>query len=244
MCAVNYSLWAQDNNQFRNFQFSSGRVTTAWKKYDDSLKQLFVTNGLAWPPSDIYLRAFKTQNEMELWARDNEEQEYRHLRNYPICAMSGALGPKRQIGDRQVPEGFYFIEDFNPNSNYLLSMLVNYPNYADQLKAGPKNKDRLGGDIYIHGGCVTVGCLPMNDEGISELYTLCLNAKMNGQEYIPVHIYPTRMNKIGLEHLITDYKDNREKQEFWASLKGGYDYFETHHKLLPVMYLPDGTYTY
>jgi len=33
-----------------------------------------------------------------------------------------------------------------------------------------------------------------------------------------------------------------DKQNFWAELKTGYDYFEKYHKLLPVMYSPDGKY--
>jgi murein L,D-transpeptidase YafK len=149
------------------------------------------------------------------------------------------LGPKRAEGDHQVPEGYYFIDDFNPKSEYHLSMLLNYPNYSDNL-LGPKT--RKGGDIYIHGGCVTVGCMPMTDEGIQELYTLCLSARINGEENIPVHIFPTRFTDKGLAYLAREYAGYTEKQQFWATLKVGYDYFEKHHKLLPVMYGPDGKY--
>jgi murein L,D-transpeptidase YafK len=31
-------------------------------------------------------------------------------------------------GDYQVPEGFYYITEFNPASNYHLSLGINYPN--------------------------------------------------------------------------------------------------------------------
>src|SRR6185312_9459157 len=130
--------------------------------------------GLSYPAKDIFLRIFKGQNEMELWARDNDTSEYRKVKTYRICALSGILGPKRTEGDRQVPEGYYFIEDFNPKSDFHLSLLLNYPNYSDMM-IGDKKKP--GGDIYIHGGCVTVGCMPMTDEGIQELYVICLNAK-------------------------------------------------------------------
>src|SRR5207244_4495553 len=143
---------------------------------------------------------------------------------------------KRMEGDRQVPEGFYFIEEFNPNSDYCLSLLLNYPNYADQ-KMG---KGKSGGDIYIHGGCVTVGCMPMTDEGIKELYIICLNAKINGQDYIPVHIFPTRLTKNGMAYLNREFPKDAARQQFWSNLKTGYDYFEKTHKLLPIMYSPDG----
>ena len=118
-------------------------------------------------------------------------------------------------------------------------MLINYPNYVDNLQGA---KIRRGGDIYIHGGCVTVGCMPMTDEGIKEIYTICLNAKVNGQENIPVHIFPTRLTKSGWAYLAREYVNYPENQNFWESLRAGYEYFEKNHKLLPVMYSPEGKY--
>src|ERR1043165_2328303 len=162
-CSIYFPVYGQD---FREYQFASDRVATAWGKYNTQLQADFKAKNMAWPPTDIYLRAFKTQNEMELWARDNEEAEYRKVKTYRICAVSGSLGPKRQQGDRQIPEGYYFIDEFNPKSEYYLSMLLNYPNFSDELLG----KSKLGGNIYIHGGCLTVGCLPMTNEGICELY--------------------------------------------------------------------------
>jgi murein L,D-transpeptidase YafK len=226
------------NSDFRNSQMSSDRVLNAWKKYNNILQNTFAAGNLQWPATDIYLRAFKLQNEMELWARDNANQEYKLVKIYRICAISGTAGPKRKQGDKQVPEGYYFIDDFNPKSDYHLSMQLNYPNYSDMMQG----KSNLGGDIYIHGGCLTVGCLPMEDEGIREIYTLCLNAKFNGQEYIPVHIFPTRMGKTGMAYLQKAGAGNANKQQFWNVLKNSYDYFEQYHKLLPVVYTQDGNY--
>ena len=243
MCimVVTYALpiFAQnDSINFRNAQFTSGRVAESWKKFNDTLGKEFKKKNIAYPPKDIYLRAFKSQNEMELWARNNESSEYKLIKTYHICAISGSLGPKRMQGDRQVPEGYYFIEEFNNKSDYYLSLLLNYPNYSDQLSGSPKT----GGDIYIHGGCVTVGCLPMTDPGIQELYTACLNARLNGQQYIPVHIFPTRLTKNGISYLNKEYANDPGRQQFWTTLKTGYEYFEKNHKLLPVMYTPDGKY--
>lgn len=225
----------------RNSQMSFSRVAQAQAKYSDTLRKFFMANGLSYPPKDIYIRAFKSQNEMELWAREVRSDEYKLIKTYRICALSGILGPKRYEGDKQVPEGAYFIEDFNPQSDFYLSMLINYPNYSDMVMG---DKKKPGGNIYIHGGCVTVGCMPMTDEVIQELYTLCLNARLNGQNYIPIHIYPTRFNKRGLDYLGREYSTAEDKQKFWVNLKAGYDYFEQHKKLLPVMYTPDGRYAY
>ena len=40
------------------------------------------------------------------------------IAEYKIVAKSGILGPKRMEGDLQVPEGFYYIDRFNPASSY------------------------------------------------------------------------------------------------------------------------------
>lgn len=235
------TAFAQDDiKAFRNFQFSFSRVSGAYNAYNDSIQRMFRAQGLSYPPKDIYIRSFKAQNEMEIWARDKANDEYKLVKRYRICALSGILGPKRWEGDRQVPEGFYFIEDFNPRSDYYLSMLINYPNYSDLLFS---NKQKPGGDIYIHGGCSTVGCLPMTNNYIQEIYVICLNAKLNGQENIPVHIFPTRFNRAGLNFLGREYNEE-DKQKFWVNLKYQYDYFERNHQILPVIYTPDGEYVY
>lgn len=240
ICLLSFSAKAQDDAQtFRNFQMSFTRVSQAWLKYSDSLQKEFTRKGFSYPAKDVFLRIFKGQNEMELWARNTDTAEYRLVKTYRICALSGILGPKRTEGDRQVPEGYYFIEDFNPKSDFHLSLLLNYPNYSDMLEG---DKKKPGGDIYIHGGCVTVGCMPMTDPVIQELYVICMNAKMNGETYIPVHIYPTRFDKVGLNFLGKSYGDDATKQAFWVNLKNGYDYFERYHKLQPVMYTSTGRY--
>lgn len=239
-CTFSIKGYAQDDLQtFRNFQLSFTRVSQAWAKYNDTLRKEFEQQGIAYPPKDIYLRTFKAQNEMELWARNEPSSEYKLIKTYHICALSGILGPKRYEGDRQVPEGYYFIEDFNPKSDFYLSLLLNYPNYSDMIMS---NNQKPGGDIYIHGGCVTVGCMPMTDDVIQELYVICLNAKLNGETYIPVHIFPVRFNKTTLNFLGKAYAGDTTKQRFWVNLKEGYDYFEKNHKLLPVMYDATGNY--
>jgi murein L,D-transpeptidase YafK len=188
-------------------------------------------------------------NELEIWARNDDSSTFKLVKTMRVCALSGQLGPKRKKGDEQVPEGFYFITRFNPVSEYHLSLEVGYPNYADrksieQQNAGGSWKADPGGDIYIHGDCVTIGCLPLTDEGIKLLYTLCLAARSNGQEYIPIHLFPARFTRGGIMYLKRTYENEPAKLKFWTELKGQYDYFEKNHKLLPVMYTPDGHYTY
>ncbi|HEX8659006.1 MAG TPA: L,D-transpeptidase family protein, partial [Hymenobacter sp.] len=123
------------------------------------------TCGLAPQRLEIFLRVIKTRQELEVWARNQGDNCFELLRSYPLAATSGRLGPKRRANDYQVPEGFYEIDRFNPQSHYHLSLGLNYPN-ADDRALGEPNP---GGDIFIHGGEVTVGCLPITDIGIEEV---------------------------------------------------------------------------
>lgn len=241
-CGICACCLAQEGDEpaFSSAQLTAPRVMDAFRKFDDSAAREFKRRYMVYPPSDIFLRVFKLQNEMELWARNGDNYEYRLVKIFRICAISGSLGPKRNRGDRQVPEGFYFIEEFNPKSDYYLSMQLNYPNYADR-QSGSSN---LGGDIFIHGGCVTIGCLPMTDDGIRELYVICLRARLNGEAYIPVHVFPTRLTNSGMAYLKKEFPKDSKKLEFWGQLKTSYDFFEKYHRLLPVMYRPDGGYAY
>src|SRR6476659_6148770 len=100
----------------------------------------------------------------------NERKEpFRLFKTYKVCALAGTLGPKRMEGDYQVPEGFYLIDEFNHQSTYYLSLGINYPNASYRILS---DSLRPGSVIYIHGSCVTVGCIPITDQQIDELYIL------------------------------------------------------------------------
>jgi len=67
---------------------------------------------------------------------------------------------KTSFRDEQVPEGF------NPQSNFQLSLHVSYPNAADRISGSKQNL----GDIFLDGNCVTIGCIPITDDEIKEVY--------------------------------------------------------------------------
>ncbi len=142
--------------------------------------------------------------------------------------MSGVLGPKRKEGDLQVPEGFYYINDFNPHSKYHLSLGLSYPNEADRINSPHK---KLGGQIYIHGDCVSTGCIAIGDKNIEELYQLCEKSV----QPIPVHIFPINFNnkdsKIKLLNLMSV---DTSLFLFEYNLKEGFNYFENTKKV-PVV---------
>lgn len=94
------------------------------------------------------------------------------IASYPIVAASGGPGPKLREGDRQVPEGVYRVEGLNPNSAYHLSIKVGYPNDSDAAHAAAEGRSDPGGDIFIHGKDLSIGCLAIGDDAIEELFVL------------------------------------------------------------------------
>jgi murein L,D-transpeptidase YafK len=169
------------------------------------------------------------ERQLEVWVKKAADSTFSFYKSYPFCALSGDVGPKRKQGDGQVPEGFYYINRFNPQSNFYLSLGINYPNASDKI-LGHSNP---GGDIFIHGSCVTVGCIPIADDKIKELYVLCVEARNNGQQFIPVHIFPMRLNENNL--ILLEKKEVPESQKkFWKNLQAGYVYFEN-EKRIPTL---------
>jgi murein L,D-transpeptidase YafK len=225
---------------FKDQQLKHARVRAAAAEKEGAIRELFGRQNLCYPPRRIFLRVFKKERTLELWA-GQKDGSYARLKEYAICASSGSLGPKRREGDGQVPEGFYVISAFNPRSNFHLSLRVNYPNESDSILGA---QGRLGGDIYIHGDCVTIGCVPLTDEGIKELYVIAVEARSAGQQEIPVHIFPARMDAAGMRALERDYAGNQTLWDFWLNLKEGFDIFEKHRKLPGVRVNANGRYIF
>ena len=146
------------------------------------------------------------------------------VRNFPICAASGDLGPKARAGDGQVPEGYYKVDRFNPRSSYHVSLGLDYPNALDKARAGG---DPPGGDIFIHGGCVTIGCMPLDDEPMEALYVVAVLARDRGQNVIPVHVFPFRYGTPeAVRHMA---EAPPELRVFWESIAPGFvDFAKTH----------------
>lgn len=222
-------------------QLSTPRVLDARSSKDAILQREFEKRCLNYPPQEVFFRGFKKEGIIELWVKGNNG-EFVKFKEYPICYSSGSLGPKRKQGDLQVPEGFYYISEFNPVSSYFLSMKISYPNQSDRIYGGGY---ALGGDIYIHGDCVTEGCLPMTNDKIKELYWLSLQAFNNGQTQVPIHIFPYKFNNTKNDQLETA-KHSRMPSllSFWDNLRSGYAYFEQTHRLPNVSVNGDGSYSF
>lgn len=221
-----------NSQDFISYQLSFPRVQEANSLKYNRVKSYFDSKKLPFPNTNVFWRVFKWNKSMELWAFSQDSHCYILVKSFPVCEIVGDLGPKRQEGDFQIPEGFYYLDNFNPSSKYHLSIKVSYPNLSDSL-LGVKGK--LGGDIYVHGNCETVGCLPMTDTLIKEIYLINMYAKGSGQETIPIHIFPTKLTVKNMNKLKTDYfNGNASILNFWSNLKEGFEYFEK-KKVLPII---------
>jgi len=199
------------------------------------IKRLFAEAGLAYPPRELVLRALKHEQQLEVWGGDGSKA-MTLLKIYAFTATSGRLGPKRKEGDLQIPEGFYQIVGFNPRSSYHLSLRLNYPNASDRILS---DKQSPGSDIMIHGNAVTVGCIPIGDEGIEELYTIARDASRLAP--ITVQIYPTRLTSARLSAIAEAQPEHRG---FWQNLAEGFALFELKRRPLSIKVLPTGRYAY
>ena len=223
---------------FLSRQLEFPRVRRAWEGRAPRVASLFADVGVTAP--EVFFRVFKREQLLEVWARNRGQGTYTLLSTYPVCKLSGRLGPKRRQGDLQIPEGFYEIDLLNPQSSYHLSMRVNYPNPVDRARGVG---GRLGGDIYIHGGCATIGCVPVTDQWIEELYLIAVQARDAGQEMIPVHLFPTRLDDEGLAWLADTYGPGFVDLPFWRNLQAGYLAFER-TRTVPAVGYEGRSYTY
>jgi len=226
---------------FLSKQKNYSRVKTAFSEKGAKIDSLLKKNKLAKSKLNLLFLAYKHEAQLEIYAKNKGDLNYQKITTYDICASSGELGPKRKQGDGQVPEGFYFIDRYNPTSTYHLSLGVSYPNQADRIKSSAKD---LGGDIFIHGECVTIGCLPMTNDKIKEIYLLVIQARNTGQVKIPVYIFPFRMDEENTSAFFKKYKDYKTLIAFWTNLKEAYDLFQSKHQELKISVDQKGDYKF
>lgn len=114
------------------------------------------------------------------------------LRAYDFELGFTPIGHKSQQGDGRTPEGEYIIDRRNPESQFHLSLGINYPNARDievarQLGVSP------GGDIFIHGtprkfrgrgnDDWTWGCIAVSNREMEDIYAMV-------RDGTPITIYP------------------------------------------------------
>lgn len=104
----------------------------------------------------------------------------RVLKSYKVNLGFAPSGHKEFEGDGKTPEGEYFIDRRNPNSNFHLSLGISYPNEADIAYAKAHGK-APGGDIFIHGEPNvlavlrpdwTAGCISVTNREMEDVYAM------------------------------------------------------------------------
>tara|TARA_X000000368_G_C22999848_1_gene698478 strand:- start:340 stop:1155 length:816 start_codon:yes stop_codon:yes gene_type:complete len=224
--ALLFKVTAIHCQSFKYEQLKYQRVREAYDENYDFIDSIFHDKSVDINKMNIFLRAIKSERKLELYAKNKSDSIYILIKSYDFCFFSGELGPKREEGDMQIPEGFYHIDRFNPSSYFFLSVGINYPNISDRKLSNSRD---VGGDIFIHGDCVSIGCIPLTDKWIKELYVICVEAKNNGQSKIPIHLFPFRMKNYSKNRM--RYSAELSRLKFWDSLADGYNYFELKKQL-------------
>ncbi len=112
------------------------------------------------------------------------------LKVYEVQFGFTATGHKQFEGDGRTPEGRYHIDRRNPNSDFYLSIGIDYPNDLDRAYAAELGK-RPGGDIFIHGwgdkrrergSDWTAGCIAVTNKEMRDVYAMV-------EDGTPVDIY-------------------------------------------------------
>jgi murein L,D-transpeptidase YafK len=181
--------------------------------------------------SPVFLQITKQPGEVTAFVKDGEGR-FQPFRTWPVCAVSGGLGPKMREGDLQAPEGFYKVKpaQMNPASSFHLSFNLGYPNAFDRANG------RTGSFLMVHGSCASVGCFAMTDDGIEEIWTLMQAAFKGGQAGVDVHIFPFPMTDANL-----DAHEESEHAGFWQGLKPAWEKFAETGKV-PAISVRGGAY--
>lgn len=103
------------------------------------------------------------------------------LSEYEIDLGYAPEGPKRFRGDGRTPEGRYYIDRRNPDSEFHLSLGISYPNAQDVARARAEGRDP-GDNIFIHGARRrllnfggpdwTIGCISVSNREMEDIYAM------------------------------------------------------------------------
>ncbi|NNE80523.1 MAG: L,D-transpeptidase family protein [Silicimonas sp.] len=125
-------------------------------------------------PEVTHVTVFKKARRMYLLSGN------RVLKSYHIGLGFAPTGDKKIEGDGRTPEGRYTIDRRNPDSEFHLSIGIDYPNERDIAEAKALGKEP-GGDIFIHGrgnptqfllSDWTWGCIAVTNNEIEEIYAM------------------------------------------------------------------------
>jgi murein L,D-transpeptidase YafK len=152
----------------RTFMAITGAAALAGCVRDDGMSRVYAG------PDVTAVEVHKSRRELLLLHHDAV------LKAYEIDLGFTPQGRKRFEGDGRTPEGKYYINRRNPESEFYLSLGISYPNRRDVAYALSRGREP-GGDIFIHGQVPTIvrrtlsrdwtaGCIAVSNSEMREIY--------------------------------------------------------------------------
>ena len=123
-------------------------------------------SGRVEPVGELALLLFKSERVLEVWGRGGAERPWVRLREFALAPLSGVAGPKLRSGDRQIPEGVYWIK-----KNVAGGLALDFPNDFDLLLARRDGRAVPAGDVRI--GCKAgAACVALEAAALEDLAAL------------------------------------------------------------------------
>lgn|GEM_PF-1089208 len=225
--------------------------------YGNSMRYWTEKAGLQYPPKQVLFRTFKKEKEFEIWGSNSAKDTMKLLTTFEICAGDDEPMPKTRQGDWKTPEGFYHLttlygselrwmwidleEDYHfitpqvgQGSSYKL--WLNYPNNFDRsrTKAIHQNQVSTGGEICIHGNCVSAGCISFENNLYSAVFGFSQYHSHKKFGKPQIHIFPFRFQNEKQEDYLQDLTEieKQEIKQLWKMLEKGDSIFNKTKKPL------------
>ena len=200
------------------------------------LPVLIKTHSLTYDNIDILYVAYKSELEFQFWAKNkNSDSSFEFIASFPITDSAvSVVGPKSKYGDSLTPEGIYSM-DFYPSfrwSDFYLAFRINYPNNLDYARRKYWNiVGNVGGDINLHGCCISIGCIPIGNPAIEEIFFITRMNQINNSN-ICIMIFPFNFDNDDQKNLYYQkYSDKPKLINFWKSLENCHEYFKTNQRI-------------
>ncbi len=204
-------------NSFVDQERSSFKLAGILNGKEDTLQKEFVAKGLQWPANYVYIRSFKYDAQLEVWVKNQLKKNTSFSKHIRSACRAAQWGQKDCRVITRFPKAFIISMNLIRIAIIISALGLNYPNASDRILS---DSLRPGNAIYIHGSCVSVGCIPVTDDEIEEIYIIASYARANGEDFIPVHVFPIRYNsKRSMEYFKTAVKNNPSLQKFEHAAK-------------------------
>jgi murein L,D-transpeptidase YafK len=242
----------RDNDLYLKLKIGDSLNQVLLNKYINSknkqqLPYLVRKNLLDYEDMDILFVVYKSELEFQVWAKKKfEKSSYTLIKSFPITDPKVAkLGPKSKYGDSLTPEGVYSIY-FYPSfrwSDFHLAFGISYPNRLDHARRFYWNiTEKAGGDINIHGFCISIGCIPLGNPIMDEVFFLTRANLQNGAD-ISIMIFPFKFDDedVNKKHY-NEFRTKPRIRDFWQSLEDCHKYFKRYEKIPEFVKNPNNGY--